>query len=69
MRQFDLRAQPNLVPEVFLVDRWRDMIKASVDMGEAVPGRAAAQARVRNPKAVTVRVTDASKSRWNLLGI
>lgn len=66
MRQFDLRAQPNLVPEVFLVDRWRDMIKASVDMGEAVPGRAAAQARVRNPKAVTVRVTDASEEQMEL---
>lgn len=66
MRQFDLRAEPNLVPDVYLVDRWRDMIKASVDMGEAVPGRAAAQARVKNPKAVTVRVTDASDEQMEL---
>ena len=66
MTEFDLRAQPNLVPDVYLVDRWRDMIKASVDMGEAVPGRAAAQARVKNPKAVTVRVTDASDEQMEL---
>ena len=66
MTEFDLRAQPNLVPDVYLVDRWRDIIKASVDMGEAVPGRAAARARVRNPKAVTVRVTDASDEQMEL---
>lgn len=62
----DLRAQPDLIPDVYLVDRWRDMVKASVDMGEAVPGRAAAQARVKNPKAVTVRVTDASEEQMEL---
>lgn len=66
MTEFDLRAEPKLVPEVFLVDRWRDMVKASVDMGEAVPGRAARQAGVKNPKAVTIRVTDASDEQQAL---
>jgi hypothetical protein len=66
MTEFDLRATPNLVPEVFLVDRWRDMIRSSVQMGEAVPGRAAVQAGVRNPKAVTIRVTDASDEQMEL---
>jgi hypothetical protein len=66
MTGFELRAEPNLTPDIYLVDRWRDMIKASVDMGEAVPGRAAAQARVKNPKAVTVRVTDASDEQMEL---
>lgn len=66
MTEFDLRAKPQLVPDIYLVDRWRDMVKASVEMGEAVPGRAAAQAGVRNPKAVTVRVTDASEEQQAL---
>jgi hypothetical protein len=63
---FNARLTPNLVPDIYLVDRWREMISASVEMGETVPSRAAAQAGVRNPRPVTVRVTDATEEQMRL---
>lgn len=63
----NVRAVPNLVPDIYLVDRWRDAVRASVSMGETVPSRSAVQAGVRNPKPVTVRVTDASEEQLALV--
>lgn len=66
MREFEMRAKPDLVPQIYLVDRWRDMVRTTVEMGETVPSRAAKQAGVKNPKPVTVRMTDASEEQQAL---
>jgi len=63
---FDLRATPNLTPDIYLVERWRPQVQASVAMGQAVPGRVARQARVKNPKPVTQRIPDPTDAQQEL---